>query len=80
MHDALKRTLEVEVAELREARKIATELKEKLKEQEELLNRIRIKRKSEMEQSLFERNASYDKELALLELTLQCNSRRCAGT
>ncbi|MCZ2257921.1 AAA family ATPase [Sporosarcina sp. G11-34] len=66
----MKKQLEVEVVELRKARKVLNELKNQLKVQAGLVAEL-VKKKTEMEQSLFERKSLYDKELALVGLTLQ---------
>ncbi|MBE1554330.1 AAA family ATPase [Sporosarcina limicola] len=66
----LKKELETEVANLREHRKLLTELKVKLKEQEVIATEL-VTEKLTKERALFERKSTYEKELALIEMTLQ---------
>lgn len=69
LHDQ-KRKLEIEIAKLREERKILAELKEKTKKQE-MVTAQSIQAKTDLERALLERQSDYQTKTAVLESTLQ---------
>ncbi len=69
LHDQ-KRKLEIEMAQLREERKILAELKEKVKKQE-LVTAQSVQAKTDLERVLLERQSDYQTKIAVLETTLQ---------
>jgi exonuclease SbcC len=66
----IKLKLEIEVAKLREDRKLLVDLKEQLKRQE-LITAQFMTRKIEMERALIQQQSLYDTQLALFKMTLQ---------
>lgn len=69
LHDQ-KRKLEIEMAQLREERKILAELKEKTKQQE-MVTAQSVQAKTDLERALLERQSDYQTKTAVLETTLQ---------
>lgn len=69
LHDQ-KRKLEIEMAQLREERKMLAELKEKAKKQEMVTAQF-VQAKTDLERALLERQSDHKSKVAVLETTLQ---------